>query len=124
MGAQAGELQRSPEVERQGIVAVLFDRWNSHLADGVTEREEPRRAAAFRGVRIDGKVVVVPPPRMGDVPFAGVPAVLAEIGYREMPTLEVISRNPDHDILESAKQLAALGYSWPIAGQKMAGASA
>jgi sugar phosphate isomerase/epimerase len=53
---------------------------------------------------------------LGDVPFAAVPAVLAEIGYREMPMLEVISSDPDREILQSAEKLVGLGYRWPIAG--------
>jgi L-ribulose-5-phosphate 3-epimerase len=47
---------------------------------------------------------------MGDVPFAAVPPVLQEIGYAELPMLEVISRNPDADILDSTRRLGALGY--------------
>jgi L-ribulose-5-phosphate 3-epimerase len=47
---------------------------------------------------------------LGDVPFAAVPPVLAEIGYSELPVLEVISRNADADTLDSATRLAALGY--------------
>jgi hypothetical protein len=48
---------------------------------------------------------------LGDVPFADVPPVLREIGYSELPVLEVISRNPDADTLDSATRLAKLGYT-------------
>jgi sugar phosphate isomerase/epimerase len=48
---------------------------------------------------------------LGDVPFAAVPPVLKEIGYTELPVLEVISRNADADTLDSATRLAALGYA-------------
>jgi sugar phosphate isomerase/epimerase len=48
---------------------------------------------------------------LGDVPFADVPPVLKEVGYAELPVLEVISRNPDKDTLESARKLAGLGYT-------------
>jgi L-ribulose-5-phosphate 3-epimerase len=47
---------------------------------------------------------------LGDVPFARVPPVLAEIGYNELPVLEVISHDPDKDLLDSAERLAAMGY--------------
>lgn len=47
---------------------------------------------------------------MGDVPFELVPPVLSEIGYAELPVLEVISRNPDADTIDSARRLAELGY--------------
>jgi L-ribulose-5-phosphate 3-epimerase len=48
---------------------------------------------------------------LGDVPFGDVPPVLAEIGYSELPVLEVISRSPDADTMDSAKRLADLGYT-------------
>lgn len=47
---------------------------------------------------------------LGDVDFAPIPPVLAEIGYAELPVLEVVSRNPDPDTAESARRLAELGY--------------
>lgn len=46
----------------------------------------------------------------GDVPFAAVAPVLTEIGYAELPVLEVISRNPDADIRDSVRRLVAVGY--------------
>jgi sugar phosphate isomerase/epimerase len=108
-------------------IGVLYDVANGHFVG-----EDPREGLRTLHDRLDlvhfsdtnRSVYKHDAIGLGDVPFAGLPEVLAEIGYREMPTLEVISRNPDHDILESAKQLAALGYSWPIAEQKKAGASA
>ncbi len=47
---------------------------------------------------------------LGDVDFAAVPPVLAEIGYGELPVLEVISRNADAETRDSAERLAAMGY--------------
>ena len=47
----------------------------------------------------------------GSVPFAVVPAALAAVGYRELPMLEIISSDPDNDILDSANRLAALGLA-------------
>lgn len=47
---------------------------------------------------------------LGDVPFAGVPPVLTEIGYKELPVLEVISRDADAETLDSARRLAEVGY--------------
>jgi L-ribulose-5-phosphate 3-epimerase len=46
----------------------------------------------------------------GTVPFAQVPPALAAVGYRARPTLEIISRDADRDILASADRLAALGF--------------
>lgn len=47
----------------------------------------------------------------GTLPFADVPAALAAVGYRALPMLEIISHDPDRDILASADKLARLGFS-------------
>lgn len=47
----------------------------------------------------------------GDVPFAEVPPVLAELGFADLPVLEVISPQADPDILNSAERLAAMGWA-------------
>ena len=47
----------------------------------------------------------------GTVPFAEVSRALAAAGYRARPMLEIISRNPDRDIMASAAKLAALGFA-------------
>lgn len=48
---------------------------------------------------------------LGDVPFAAIPPVLAEIGHSGLAMLEVISHTADRDILASADKLAAMGYA-------------
>ncbi len=48
---------------------------------------------------------------MGDVDFATIPAVLKEVGYSTYPAIEVISHDPDKDILSSTEKLAAMGYA-------------
>ena len=50
------------------------------------------------------------PVGQGDVPFGTIPAALQAIGHDEQPVLEVISRNPDRDILASRQRLIALGF--------------
>jgi L-ribulose-5-phosphate 3-epimerase len=45
----------------------------------------------------------------GDVPLAGLAAVLKEVGYSELPMLEVISQNPDADIAASCRRLHEAG---------------
>jgi sugar phosphate isomerase/epimerase len=50
------------------------------------------------------------PVEMGDVPFAAIAPVLDEIGYRELPVLEIVSRNAEAEIADSARRLAAMGY--------------
>ena len=46
----------------------------------------------------------------GTVPFAVVPQALAAVGYRARPMLEIISRQPDRDIVASADKLAVMGF--------------
>jgi sugar phosphate isomerase/epimerase len=48
---------------------------------------------------------------LGTVPFAKVPAALSAVGYAARPMLEIISRDADRDILESAEKLAAMGFA-------------
>jgi L-ribulose-5-phosphate 3-epimerase len=47
----------------------------------------------------------------GTVPFERVPQALAAAGYTARPILEIISRNPDRDIIASADKLARLGFA-------------
>jgi sugar phosphate isomerase/epimerase len=46
----------------------------------------------------------------GNVPFAEVPPVLEEIGYKRLPMLEIIAPDAEKDILASADKLAAMSY--------------
>jgi sugar phosphate isomerase/epimerase len=46
----------------------------------------------------------------GDVPLAGIPSAMNEIGYAELPMLEVISLNPDADIADSCRRLREAGF--------------
>jgi L-ribulose-5-phosphate 3-epimerase len=46
----------------------------------------------------------------GDVPLAGIPSAMKEIGYTELPMLEVISLNPDPDIADSCRRLQQAGF--------------
>lgn len=45
----------------------------------------------------------------GDVPLAGLASTLKEVGYSELPMLEVISHNPDADIAQSCMILQQAG---------------
>ncbi len=57
------------------------------------------------------------PVGLGTVPFADVPRALAAAGYnaksKPKPMLEIISRDPDRDIIASASKLAVLGFKQP-----------
>jgi len=54
------------------------------------------------------------PVGLGSVPFAEVPRALAAIGYTACPMLEIISRDPDRDIIASAAKLALLNFASAI----------
>ena len=45
----------------------------------------------------------------GDVPLAGIASVMKEVGYTELPMLEVISHTPDADIADSCRRLREAG---------------
>lgn len=46
----------------------------------------------------------------GDVPLAGIASIMKEIGYAELPMLEIISLNPDLDIADSCRRLQQAGF--------------
>lgn len=47
---------------------------------------------------------------LGDVPFDVVPPVLAEIGHRQLPVLEIIAAHADTQIEDSARRLVQAGF--------------
>jgi L-ribulose-5-phosphate 3-epimerase len=51
------------------------------------------------------------PVGLGSVPFAQVPGALAAVGYTARPMLEIVSRDPDRDIVASASKLALLRFA-------------
>jgi L-ribulose-5-phosphate 3-epimerase len=51
------------------------------------------------------------PVGLGTVPFAGVPRALAAVRYMAHPMLEIVSHEPDRDIVASAEKLAHLGFA-------------
>ena len=59
----------------------------------------------------------------GDVPFAQVPPVLKEIGYKRLPMLEIIAPDAEKDILASADALAGMGYATRLKWKGGRGAS-
>lgn len=112
--------------DAKGLMAVLDDYGNERIgiiydvANGHFIGEDPREGLRIVQSRLGlvhfsdtaRSVYKHDPVGQGDVPFAGVPPVLAEIGYREIPMLEVISRNPDEETRDSAERLTAMGYRW------------
>jgi sugar phosphate isomerase/epimerase len=47
---------------------------------------------------------------LGDVPLEGLPDTMKEVGYADLPMLEVISHNPDVDIADSVERLRQVGF--------------
>jgi sugar phosphate isomerase/epimerase len=105
-------------LERYGDerIRVIYDIANGYFAgedprDGL-RRVEPRLALVHlsdtpRDVYRHSAV------GEGSVAFAEVPPVLAEVGYRDLPVLEIIAADPDRAIGDSARKLLELG--WPHA---------
>jgi L-ribulose-5-phosphate 3-epimerase len=103
-------------LERYGDdrIAVIYD-----VANGVFIGEDP--AAGLRRVGDRLKLVhLSDTPREayrhsavgeGVVPFAEVPPVLEEVGYRDLPMLEIIADDPDRALRASVERLFELG--WP-----------
>jgi sugar phosphate isomerase/epimerase len=46
----------------------------------------------------------------GDVPLAGVASAMKEVGYAELPMLEIISPHPDADIADSCVRMREAGF--------------
>ncbi len=46
----------------------------------------------------------------GDLPLAGLAAAMKEVGYAELPMLEIISAKPDSDIADSCRRLVEAGF--------------
>jgi L-ribulose-5-phosphate 3-epimerase len=99
-------------------IGVIYDVANGHFI-----KKDPREELRLLKGRVElihfsdtnQSVYKHDPIGMGDVPFKAIAPVLAEIGYKELPFLEVISRNPDADIHDSVERLAAAGYGRPSA---------
>jgi len=97
-------------------IGVIYDVANGHFI-GKDPREELRllkgRVELIHFSDTNRTVYKHDPVGMGDVPFKAIAPVLAEIGYKELPFLEVISRNPDAEIRDSVERLADAGYGRP-----------
>jgi L-ribulose-5-phosphate 3-epimerase len=109
-------------LERYGNpdVGIVCDAANCHFA-----HEDP--AQALRKCRSRLKLVHLSDTNrwryrhdavgLGTVPFKDLPAVLTEIGYTGRGMLEVISDDPDRDILESVRRLTEMGFQTPQPGR-------
>ena len=92
-------------------VRVVYDAANAHFigedfADGL--RQCHRQLALVHLSDTGRQVYRHDPVGQGTVPFADVLRACAEIGHTMRPMLEIISPDPDKDILASARKLAAI----------------
>jgi L-ribulose-5-phosphate 3-epimerase len=110
--------------DAESLMTVLADHGDDRIgitydvANAVFIREDPaeglkRVKDRLRVVHLSDTPLEVyrhDPVGTGVVPFEIVPPVLAEIGHREPAMLEVISRDPDADIMDSCRRLLARGW--------------
>lgn len=94
-------------------VQILYDVANGHFINediaAALRLAAPRLALVH--LSDTGRAVYRHDPvGLGDVPFHVVPPVLAEIGHRKRPVLEVISTEADATIEDSARRLIAAGF--------------
>jgi L-ribulose-5-phosphate 3-epimerase len=110
----AGGLMAALERHGDPRIAIIYD-----IANGFFIGEDPGHG--LRCVRKRLKLVHVSdtprdvykhgPVGEGALPFPAIPPILEEVGYRDLPVLEIISDDPDRRVKESCEKLTALG--WP-----------
>ncbi|HEY4981304.1 MAG TPA: sugar phosphate isomerase/epimerase family protein [Pseudolabrys sp.] len=96
-------------------VRIVYDVANAYFigedfADGLRQCRE--RLALVHLSDTGRQVYRHDPVGLGSVPFAQVPRALAAVGYHARPMLEIISRDPDRDIVASARKIALLGFTF------------
>ena len=94
-------------------VRIVYDIANAHFigedfAAGLKQCRE--RLALVHLSDTGAQVYRHDPVGLGTVPFADVPRALAAVDYTARTMLEIISRDPDRDIIASAGKLAVLGF--------------
>jgi L-ribulose-5-phosphate 3-epimerase len=107
--------QLTDALKRYGndAVRIVYDIANAHFIDedfaaGLQQCRE--RLALVHLSDTGAQVYRHDPVGLGSVQFADVPRALAAVGYTARPMLEIISRDPDRDIVASAGKLAVLGF--------------
>ena len=97
-------------------IGIVYDVANAHFIGEDIHAGLKRCGARLRLVHLSDtgrRLYRHDPVGQGDVPFAAIPPMLANVGYVRRPMLEIISPNGDADILDSATRLAALGFRRP-----------
>jgi L-ribulose-5-phosphate 3-epimerase len=109
-----GELMDTLKTYGNDAVRIVYDLANAHFigedfAAGLKACRE--RLALVHLSDTARQAYRHDPVGLGTVPFAEAPPVLAAIGYSARSMLEIISRDPDRDIVASAAKLAAMGFT-------------
>ena len=112
--------QLMDELKQYGndALRIVYDIANAHFigedfADGL--RQCRARLALVHLSDTGRQIYRHDPVGLGTVPFADVPRALHAAGYSARPMLEIVSRDPDRDIVASASKLALLDFAHPIA---------
>jgi L-ribulose-5-phosphate 3-epimerase len=96
-----------------GAVRIVYDIANAHfIAEDFTDGlQQCRDRLALVHLSDTGRQIYRHDPvGLGTVPFLDVSRALTAVGYKARPMLEIISRDPDRDIIASADKLVALGF--------------
>lgn len=106
-----GELMAALKRYGNDAVRIVYDIANAYFigedfADGLLQCRE--RLALVHLSDTGRQFYRHDPVGLGSVPFDAVPQALAAAGYSARPMLEIISRDPDRDIVASAGKLALL----------------
>jgi sugar phosphate isomerase/epimerase len=109
-----GELMQALKTYGNDAVRIVYDIANAHFigedfAAGLGQCRE--RLALVHLSDTGQRTYRHDPVGEGTVRFADVPRALASVGYGARPMLEIVSRDPDRDIVASAGKLAAMGFT-------------
>ena len=113
-----GELMDALKHYGNDALRIVYDIANAHFIgeDFVAGLQQCRARLALVHLSDTGRQIYRHDPvGLGTVPFAEVPRALHAAGYSARPMLEIVSRDPDRDIVASASKLALLDFAHPIA---------
>jgi L-ribulose-5-phosphate 3-epimerase len=94
-------------------IGIVYDVANAHFISEDIHAGLKRARSRLKLVHLSDTTQQIyrhDPIGKGDVPFAAIPAMLRDVGYRSNTMLEIISRDPDADLIDSVTRLAAMGF--------------
>jgi len=109
----AGSLMKVVDGYGDESIRVIYDVANAHFigeSPGEGLRRVRDRLSLVHFSDTTRQSYKHDPLGQGDVPLAGIASVMKEIGYTELPMLEVISLEPDADIADSCRRLCEAGF--------------